>query len=213
VALFLLGGGAWGAYKYLDMRATRRCQSCGETNATATAQTQEIERFGGTRMDIIDREIQFPNGRRGLIVAPQGSTYNQVQPLPEKTVTLLAVGTGILGQPTVQDGRVDGDVAALRNDVQNEASFYDYASKGYSGEVLAITINGRTATAGKGVACNMPVFCIMPGENGTPAYQAFTIPEAQYRAHAKAILTSLHNDVALGLGDHPYVLPLNATDI
>lgn len=215
-ALAATGIAGFFAVEWVQERGRRSCQDCAKQEATATAAVQKVEKFGGTLMTIVDDSVSLSGDTPlGIIIAPPGSTMEDIKPLPVGKVMVLAVGEGEAQDATyatMQDGVLNGDISSLRERAKT-SPFHDYTSDGHSGQILILGVDADRSHMVQGTACNKPLYCLRPGSDGTPHFRAFTISQEVYKAHKDDIIHMLEQEQDIGLGKQPELTELSASQI
>ncbi|HEU4966614.1 MAG TPA: hypothetical protein VFT53_03965 [Candidatus Saccharimonadales bacterium] len=208
------GAGVVSAVNYVaSLRDFSHCENC-DAVSTATAAVSQPETVSGKAkpMDVISKSVALRDGSTGWIIAPQGSSGQQIEALHKGDVLFLAVGGN-----TVQYGRLDGDEPTLENRVTTDSPFYNYSSEGYTGQILTIVIDGDVSTVEAGASCNQPVYCLDPQGSGEPVYRALVLSAADYQTSGAALIEELKADQSLNLGSNPRVsdppLPASTTKV
>ncbi|GEM_PF-5532003 len=210
------GGGTLGAMEWVASWKFSHCDNCND-ESTATVQPQQSTAKPEKKvpsyamLDVMYDQVALADGTTGRIIAPRGSDAQtgSVVKVQKGDWLILAVGND-----TKQYGRLDGDSATLRQRVAGDNPFFDYASKGYTGEILTVQFDADGSAVEPGASCTQPIYCIDPGESGEPSYRAYVLSDAEYRAGNTTLVDTLRADTSLGLGDNPYLPdPLPASQI
>lgn len=212
--LLLAGGGAaWGFIEIASLK-TSQCGNCDEVGTTtAQAQTATTHESGMPPYDTLEvmyDNIQLPDGSAGRIIAPHGSNAQTgtVGKVEKGKWLVLAVGNGIAQSATMQYGRLDGNITALRDRMQavnTDSPFIDYEKDGHTGQILTMYFDADMSSVELGATCDQPAFGLKCRPDDKPSYRAYILTDAQYRADGKTLLDNLKADASLGLGDNPWI--------
>lgn len=199
-----LGAGGIAVLEHIAQEHVSQCGNCDASPGAAAATNEGQKPPGGIPLEIVDH-VQLANGSLAPMIAAPHSKKDQVATVDVGSVIVIAVG-----QNTFQNGRLDGDESILTSLVSEDSTqSYNYAARGYSGQILAVTIDALQRI--DGTACNEPVYCIEPPADGSqPVYHAYLYPP---HAYDRSLLQAMAQDPSLNLGANPLTTELQASGI